>query len=103
MESEKIVKNIKAEVPIQMEQLKEANQVLKDEIMKELEIISKNFDLTTICNPKTQAETVVDDDMEGSQDKSKEPTEESKSIKASHKSIGLGLADEYNIGSFVEL
>ena len=40
---------------------------MKKDILKELENISKNFDLTSICNPKTQAETVVnDDDMEGS-------------------------------------
>ena len=75
---------------------------MKKDILKELENISKNFDLTSICNPKTQAETVVnDDDMEGSQEKSKEPTEESKSNRGSNKS--LGLADQYNIGSFVEL
>jgi hypothetical protein len=45
--------------------------------LKELEIISKNFDLTTICNaPQTQAETVVEDDMEGSQEKSKDVEDE---------------------------
>lgn len=58
MGSEKLVAAIKADVPVQVEALKEANQELKDEIMKELQNIRTNFDLTTICNPKTQAETV---------------------------------------------
>ena len=67
MKSEKILAEFKVDVPEQFDALKEANKVMKKDILKELENISKNFDLTSICNPKTQAETVVnDDDMEGS-------------------------------------
>ena len=91
---------MKQDLPKQVDALKEANKALKDEILKELDKISKNFDLTTICNPKTQAETVVnEEDEEASKEKSKEPSEESN--KGSKRS--LGLANQYNIGSFVEL
>ena len=36
MGSEKLVAEIKADVPVQVEKLKEENQALKDEIMKEV-------------------------------------------------------------------
>ena len=53
LSGDKKITGMKDEIPVQFEAVREEAKLMKEEITKEIENISKNFDLTTICNPKT--------------------------------------------------